>query len=230
MNASKHLFWFKFRVEKAQRNPELRLILLIQVQTVYTYFIVALQTNDLFATFVRLFWTSVSPLALGLMGLQICKDDGPCCSQGTDADTETKIHHVPPSFAFQEDDGSRSLYGGLNSDCSPANLDKARFLFHLFCASWTWRFILLCVVCAVWIISKHFTLTSEHASLVFALIQVTLSKQPVNSSKLARLATESLAVHREPRGRISRLEQGGHLVVDHEFLRSAPWMRLAGVS
>ena len=62
------------------------------------------------------------------MGLQICKEDGPCCSQGTDADTEAKIHHVPPSFAFQEDNGS--FYGDLDSDRSPANLDEARFLFH----------------------------------------------------------------------------------------------------
>lgn len=68
------------------------------------------------------------------MGLQICKEDGPCCSQGTDADTEAKIHHVPPSFAFQEDNGS--FYGDLDSDRSPANLDEARFLFHLLCASW----------------------------------------------------------------------------------------------
>ena len=75
------------------------------------------------------------------MGSQICKE-GPCCSQGTDADTETKIHHVAPSFAFQEDDGS--FYGDLGSDRSPANfnLDEACFLFHLFCASWAWRLCL----------------------------------------------------------------------------------------
>lgn len=188
------------------------------------YFTAALHTSDLFATFVRLFWTSVSPLALRLMGLQICKEDGPCCSQGTDADTEAKIHHVPPSFAFQEDNGS--FYGDLDSDRSPANLDEARFLFHLLCASW--RFILLSTVCAVWIIWKHSTLTSEHASLVFTLMQATLSKQLENSARLARLPTESLAVHREPRGRISRLEQGGQLVVDSAILRSAPWMCLAG--
>ena len=105
------------------------------------------------------------------MGLQICKEDGPCCSQGTDADTEAKIHHVPPSLAFQEDNGS--FYGDLDSDRSPANLDEA-----------------------------------------------TLSKQLENSARLARLPTESLAVHREPRGRISRLEQGGQLVVDSAVLRS----------